>query len=45
MAKCEQVTTLDKRLLGRGPMGRPVPDSVLNDVVRGLRRAIGELLT
>lgn len=44
MAKCEQVTTLDKRLLGRGPLGGHVPDNVLNDVVRGIRRGIGEVL-
>jgi len=44
MAKCEQMTTLDKRLLGRGPLGGHVPDTVLTDVVRGIRRAIGEVL-
>ena len=44
MAKCEQVTTLDKRFLGTTPIGRRLPDSLLNDVVRAIRRAIGETL-
>ena len=44
MAKCEQVTTLDKRLLGDGPLGGFVPADELEAVVRGIRRAIGEVL-
>jgi mRNA interferase MazF len=44
MAKCEQVTTLDKRLLVRGPFGGGVPEPLLAQVVRGIRRAIGEVL-
>lgn len=43
VARCEQVTTLDKQLLGRGPLGGAVPDAVLNDVVRGIRRAVGQV--
>jgi mRNA interferase MazF len=44
MAKCEQITTLDKRLLGRSSLGERVPNAVLDAVVRGIRRAIGEIL-
>ena len=44
MAKCEQITCLDKRFLARGPLGPPVPASLIDEVVRGVRRAIGELL-
>lgn len=44
MARCEQVTTLDKRFLGRGPLGGVVPEAVLIDVVRGIRRAVGQVL-
>jgi len=44
MAKCEQITTLDKRFLVRGPFAGRVPDATVADVVRGIRRAIGEVL-
>lgn len=44
MAKCEHVTTLDKQLLVRGPFGGRIPDTILGDVVRAIRRAIGEIL-
>jgi len=44
IAKCEQVTTLDKRLLGRSALGARVPDAILANVVRAIRRAIGEPL-
>ena len=42
MAKCEQVTCLDKRFLAVGPLGPAVPSAVLGEVVRAIRRAIGE---
>ena len=44
MAKCEHVTTLDKQLLVRGPYGGRIPDALISDVVRAIRRAIGEAL-
>ena len=44
MAKCEQVTTLDRRFLVRGPFAGRVPDALLGQVVRAIRRAIGEVL-
>jgi mRNA interferase MazF len=44
MAKCEQITCLDKQFLVHGPLGRAVPEPVLNEVVRAIRRAVGELL-
>jgi mRNA interferase MazF len=44
MAKCEQVTTLEKRLLGHSPLGEQVPTPVLDAVVRAIRRAIGDVL-
>jgi mRNA interferase MazF len=44
MAKCEQITCLDRQFLVRGPLGRPVPDSLLGAVVRAIRRAVGEPL-
>ena len=44
MAKCEQIATLDKRLFVRGPFAGRVPESVLDQVVRAIRRAVGEAL-
>jgi mRNA interferase MazF len=44
VAKCEQVTTLDKALLVHGPYPGRVPDKMLDEVVRAIRRAIGEVL-
>jgi mRNA interferase MazF len=44
MAKCEQITCLDKRFLVRGPFGRPVPEPLLIAVGRAIRRALGETL-
>jgi mRNA-degrading endonuclease toxin of MazEF toxin-antitoxin module len=44
MAKCEQITTLDKRFLVRGPFAGRVANSLLGDVVRAIRRAVGEVL-
>ena len=44
MAKCEQITTLDKSLLVRGPFAGRVPQPLLDEVVRAIRRAVGEVL-
>lgn len=44
MAKCEQVTTLDKSLLIRGPFADVVPEDVMSQVERGIMRAIGLVL-
>jgi len=44
MAKCEQIATLDKRYLVRGPFAGRVSDPLLDQVVRAVRRAIGEVL-
>ena len=39
---CEEITTLDRDFLYRGPLGSRMSDSVMRLVVRGVRRAIGE---
>jgi mRNA interferase MazF len=44
MAKCEQITTLDKRFLVRGPYGARVPAALLDQVVRAVRRATGDAI-
>lgn len=44
MAKCEQITTLDKRFLVRGPSAGRVAAPLLEAVVRGIRRTVGDAL-
>lgn len=44
MAKCEQITTLEKSLLHNGPLGDPLSDDLLRRVVLAVRRAVGEIL-
>jgi len=41
MAKCEQVTTLDKSLLMRGPFAGRVGEATMVAVERAVMRAIG----
>lgn len=41
-ARCEQVTTIDKDLLSRGPLGPPISDKYLWNIVRCIRQAIGD---
>lgn len=41
---CEEVTTIDRDFLQRGPLGRPVASEALAAVVRAVRRAIGEVV-
>ena len=42
---CEELTTLDRDFLSRGPWGPAVPGEVLMAVNRGVRRALGETVT
>lgn len=41
MAKCEQVTTLDKSLLIRGPFAEAISAALLREVEKAIQRAIG----
>ncbi len=41
MAKCEQLTTLDKGFLLRGPFAGRVPDATMIDIEHAIMRAIG----
>ena len=41
---CEEVTTIDRDFLHRGPLGPRVPPVLMQKVVRAVRRAIGEVL-
>lgn len=42
IARCEQVTTLDKRLLVRGPLGNPIHISYRWKIIYAIRRALGD---
>jgi hypothetical protein len=39
--KCEQITTLPKHLLGDVALGGPLSVALLEDVERGILRALG----
>jgi mRNA interferase MazF len=41
MAKCEQVTTLDKSFLIRGPFAGTISPSLMREIERATQRAIG----
>jgi len=41
---CEEITTLIRDFLEAGPLGDPVPESLLRRVLRAVRRALGEVL-
>ena len=41
MAKCEQVTTLDKSFLIRGPLAGPVSEALMREIEKAIQRAIG----
>ncbi len=41
MAKCEQVTTLDKSFLIRGPFAGSISTALLHEVEKAIQRAIG----
>ena len=40
---CEEVTTIDRDFLARGPVGTLSP-KLMDTVVRGVRRAVGEVV-
>ena len=44
MAKCEQLTTLDREFLLRGPFAGKVSDTTMADIERAIMRAIGILV-
>jgi mRNA-degrading endonuclease toxin of MazEF toxin-antitoxin module len=41
---CDEITTLRHDFLGKGPLGTPVPGRVLKDVVKAIRRALGDVV-
>ncbi len=41
---CEEITTIDRDFLRRGPLGPPVEEPILGQVCRAIRRAVGEVV-
>ncbi len=41
---CEEVTTIQRQFLARGPIGERVSAEILDATVRAVRRAIGEVV-
>ena len=41
---CEEVSTIDRDFLRRGPLGQRLEESAMDPVVRGIRRAVGEVV-
>ena len=41
---CEEITTIDRDFLVRGPLGSPVSFGLLDAIVRAVRRALGDVL-
>jgi len=44
VAFCEEISTIDREFLDRGPLGRPVDPALMRAVVRAIRRALGEVV-
>jgi len=44
IAYCEEVTTVDRDFLSRGPLGTRLSPAQLAEVIRGIRRALGDVL-
>jgi mRNA-degrading endonuclease toxin of MazEF toxin-antitoxin module len=45
MLFCDEITTLHHRFLGERPLGPPVPGRILKEVVKAVRRAVGEVVS
>jgi mRNA-degrading endonuclease toxin of MazEF toxin-antitoxin module len=41
---CEEITTIDRDFLANGPIGPPISRKRMGEVVRAIRRAIGEVV-
>ena len=41
---CEEITTIDRDFLANGPIGPPIGGHLMDEVVRAVRRAIGEVV-
>lgn len=43
VAKCDQITTVDKTLLVNGPLGGKINQKLMSDIHRGIKIALGEI--
>lgn len=41
---CEEIATIDRDFLRRGPLGAPLEIHTMEAVVRGIRRALGDVI-
>jgi len=41
---CEEIATIDWDFLEDGPLGPPMPEAVLEEVIRAVRRALGDVV-
>jgi mRNA-degrading endonuclease toxin of MazEF toxin-antitoxin module len=41
---CDEITTLHRRFMGERPLGPRVPGRILKDVVKAIRRAVGDVV-
>ena len=41
---CEEITTIDRDFLQRGPLGARLSRSILESVLRAVRRAVGDVV-
>ena len=41
---CEEITTIDRDFLSRGPLGAPLSSQVIAAAVRAVRRALGDVI-
>lgn len=44
VAFCDEITTLHHRFMIERPLAAPVPGSLLKDVVKAIRRAVGDVV-
>jgi mRNA-degrading endonuclease toxin of MazEF toxin-antitoxin module len=44
VAFCEEITTVQHRFLVNGPLGPPIPETVLDRIIRAVRRSLGEIV-
>ena len=44
VAFCEEITTIDSDFLASGPLGSPISAAQLAEIIRGVRRALGDML-
>ena len=42
IAKCDQITTISKRMLAKGPLGTRIDPALMRQIHHAIRRALGE---